>query len=173
MMRYGYSVRSQLIYRRCAQSPGKNTSSAVLGGIFRPAEHRFARNKRPLRYAIAFPPTREHSPARLQWSGHAPARTAGDRRERCWLSMPSSAIAGAASITSPKGVVERDPVGRTLMKALHAAAEMELLWQSTARRRGRPPEDRVRPGKPGEKYHADRPSAAARGSDRRRAPAGR
>ncbi len=27
-----------------------------------------------------------------------------------------------------KGVVERDPVGRTLMKALHAAAEMELLW---------------------------------------------
>ncbi len=37
-------------------------------------------------------------------------------------------IAGAALNHFAKGVVERDPVGRTLMKALHAAAEMELLW---------------------------------------------
>jgi hypothetical protein len=60
-----------------------------------------------------------------------------------------------------KGVVERDAIGRTLMKALHAAAEMELLGHSTARGSG----DHQKIGSPGktrEKYRADRPSADAR-----------
>ncbi len=80
-------------------------------------------------------------------------------------------IAGAALNHFAKGVVERDPVGRTLMKALHAAAEMELLWPKY--RPGSGDHQRIgSPGKTREKYHADRPSAAVRGSDRRRAPAG-
>ena len=58
-------------------------------------------------------------------------------------------IAGAALNHFAKGVVERDPVGRTLMKALHAAAEMELLWPKYRPGVGRPPEDRVARGKPG------------------------
>jgi hypothetical protein len=40
-------------------------------------------------------------------------------------------------------VIQRDAIGRTLMKALHAAAEMELLRPQHRPRIGRPPEDRV------------------------------
>ncbi|CDN05802.1 conserved hypothetical protein [Klebsiella quasipneumoniae subsp. similipneumoniae] len=58
-------------------------------------------------------------------------------------------IAGAALNHLAKGVVERDAVGRTLMKALHAAAEMELFRPEHRPGIGRPPEDRVAGGKPG------------------------
>jgi hypothetical protein len=52
---------------------------------------------------------------------------------------PFITIVGAAFNHLTKGVVERDAIGRTLMKTLHAAAEMELLWPQYRPRIGRPP----------------------------------
>lgn len=143
----------------CAKS-WQNTSSAVLEAFSARLNIDSPQNSAPCATPY-IPPTR-YSPARLQWSGHDPAHAAGDRRERyCWLSGAFVTIAGAALNHFAKGVVERDPVGRTLMKALHAAAEMELLWPKYRLGSG----DHQRIGSPWEtkgKYHADRPSAAAR-----------
>ena len=58
-------------------------------------------------------------------------------------------IAGAALNHLAKGMIERDAVGGALMKALHAAAEMELLRPKHCPGIGRPPEDRIAGGKPG------------------------
>ncbi len=64
------------------------------------------------------------------------------------IQVPSSrSLAQPQSLR--QSVVQRDTVGRTLMKSLHAAAEMELLWPKHRPGVGRPPEDRVARGKPG------------------------